>query len=86
MGEGARRGRSPFGAALSAPLAWSIPPALTTKRDRRAEASDAWARTYITRSRRGLGVTPGVRPRLAIGLPSISWMSAVKSFGEALEM
>ena len=29
-------------------------------------------RRYITRSRRGLEVTPGVRPLLAMGRPSIS--------------
>ena len=35
---------------------------------------------------RGLAVIPGMRPRLAIGLPSISLMSPVKSMGVAPEM
>ena len=43
-------------------------------------------RAYITRSRRGLAVSPGVRPLFATGLPSISRMSAVKSLGRALAM
>ena len=34
-------------------------------------------------ARRGLGVTPGMRPRLAIGAPSISLRSPVKSMGVA---
>ena len=34
----------------------------------------------------GLGVSPGIRPRLAIGCPSISLMSPVKSMGLAPEM
>ncbi len=34
----------------------------------------------------GLGVMPGIRPRLAIGRPSISLMSPVKSIGLAPEM
>ena len=38
---------------------------------------------YITRFSRGLGVMPGILPLLAIGLPSISWRSAVKSIGLA---
>src|SRR3954454_3672137 len=36
-----------------------------------------------TRCNRGLGVSPGMRPRLAIGLPSISLRSPVKSIGVA---
>ena len=32
---------------------------------------------------RGEGVRPGIRPRFAIGLPSISLMSQVKSIGVA---
>ena len=32
-------------------------------------------------ARRGLGVMPGIRPRLAIGWPSISFRSPVKSIG-----
>ena len=35
------------------------------------------------RSRRGFSVRPGIRPRLAIGLPSISLRSPVKSMGLA---
>ena len=38
---------------------------------------------YTIRLSLGLGVMPGVRPRLAIGLPSISCRSAVKSIGLA---
>src|SRR4029077_7152059 len=37
----------------------------------------------ITRARRGFGAAPGMRPRLVIGLPSISLMSAVKAMGGA---
>jgi hypothetical protein len=39
-----------------------------------------------TGSRRGLGVVPGIRPRLAMGRPSISFRSPVKSIGLALLM
>ena len=54
-------------------------------RARRVTGAEAKQR-YMMRSSRGLAVTPGVRPLFAIGLPSISWMSAVKSLGGALEM
>src|SRR5262249_23501130 len=37
----------------------------------------------LPRWRRGESVRPGIRPRLAIGLPSISLMSPVKSIGVA---
>lgn len=37
----------------------------------------------MTGRRRGLAVVPGIRPRLAIGRPSISLMSPVKSIGVA---
>ena len=39
-----------------------------------------------TRLSLGLDVVPGIRPRLAIGRPSISLMSPVKSMGLAPEM
>ena len=39
-----------------------------------------------TRFNLGLAVVPGIRPRLAIGRPSISLMSPVKSIGLAPEM
>lgn len=39
-----------------------------------------------TRLSLGLEVIPGIRPRLAIGRPSISLMSPVKSIGLAPEM
>ena len=38
---------------------------------------------YIMRLSLGLGVRPGILPRLAIGLPSTSCRSAVKSIGRA---
>ena len=37
----------------------------------------------MTLARRGFGAAPGMRPRLVIGLPSISLMSAVKAMGGA---
>ena len=37
----------------------------------------------MTRARRGFGAAPGTRPRLVIGLPPISLMSAVKAIGGA---
>ena len=37
--------------------------------------------SYITLFNLGLGVMPGILPRLATGLPSTSWRSAVKSIG-----
>src|SRR5438552_4183877 len=37
----------------------------------------------ITRARRGFGAAPGMRPRLVMGLPAISLISAVKAIGGA---
>ena len=51
---------------------------------RRRDAEVGWKIiSYSTRFNLGLGVMPGILPRLAIGLPAISWRSAVKSIGLA---
>src|SRR5581483_3399334 len=43
----------------------------------------ASCRGQMNRCKRGLGRAPGMRPRLVMGLPSISLMSAVKAIGGA---
>lgn len=47
------------------------------------EGDEVTLTPYITRLSLGLGVIPGILPRLAMGLPSTSCRSAVKSIGLA---
>ena len=49
-----------------------VQPDAVTRHDRRS-----------TSRKRGLSVSPGIRPRLAIGRPSICFRSPVKSMGVA---
>ena len=52
-------------------------------RERHLRGAPALIHFNVTFRKPGLFVNPGIRPRFAIGLPSISFRSPVKSIGGA---